>query len=196
MKKREPCTTCGRPIVSSDRGPTAKHVGAADLTAYSYEHLDYEIGMLVASVKAWPTNHVYPVGNALTEAFAIHLRNLIAFLYPGREVCGDVSARDFMDAPEIWEKAAPPISAVLQLARTRAHREIAHLTVDRIPGSEKGKEWDPALVDVLLIPLRKFVDQADEKLDQRVKARVVELESARKAKRLPIDQLNMPSTSR
>jgi hypothetical protein len=151
----------------------------ADLPAHSKHHLDYEIWMLVESAQAWHEGLPKPVRNAVTEAFAIHLRNLIMFLDPKSERCGDVFARDFFTTPGRW--VPPAFSEDLQKALERAHREIAHLTVDRTPGYEKGKEWDPKLIDDLVIHFKRFVELADQdRLHPDVKARVLALPTLRR----------------
>jgi len=182
-KKDQACSTCSR-WAPRGRGPDAKHLTPSDLPAHSKEHLDYEIGMLVDTARAWNLCLAEPIRNALTEAFAVHLRNLIEFLYPRGEVCGNVSAKDFFASPSKWDP--PLMSTALETARQRAHREIVHLTVDRVPGSQKGKEWDPSLIDDLLIPLKEFVEVADgDRLHRDVKDRVLRLTAQAKPIAIP-----------
>jgi len=79
---------------------------------------------------------------ALIEGFVTHLRTLIGFMYPAVVKSGDVLAEDFVVPAAGWEEQAPPLSPRLSHARTRAHKEVAHLTVDRISGTPPGKEWE------------------------------------------------------
>jgi hypothetical protein len=175
MKKPPTCSICSRPTPAG-RGPSSKHLTPEELPEYSVEHLDYEIEMLVETMKAWDPNAPRTLRNALTEAFAVHLRNLIAFLHPGREQCGDVYAKDFFGSPQKWIKDLPPLASSLATARDRASKEIAHVTVDRTKGSAKGKGWNPEFIDAVMVPLRRFVELADgDRLHPDVKARVVKL---------------------
>jgi hypothetical protein len=80
------------------------------------------------------------VNNILIEGFAIHLRNVIDFLYTKPQPT-DVVAEDFFPLGD-WDKIRPPISTTLEAARIRANKEIAHLTTDRMAGSPPAKRWD------------------------------------------------------
>jgi len=74
-----------------------------DLIAYSQEHVQYEISMLVAcghlstrQFRSESTDLATVLHNAILESFAIHLRNVVDFLYPGTSVkVTDVLADDF-----------------------------------------------------------------------------------------------------
>src|SRR5258708_17002608 len=64
-----------------------------DLIAYSNEHVKYEISMLLDcgnllthSFQSESPDLATVLRNALLESFAIHLRNLVDFLYPGTNV--------------------------------------------------------------------------------------------------------------
>ena len=77
--------------------------------------------------------------NAYIESFMGLLRNLIDFLSPsGAKRETDVVAEDFCD-PGTWR---PTLSQTLSAARIRVHKELAHLTTDRISGSPMPKQWD------------------------------------------------------
>ncbi len=76
------------------------------------------------------------IKNALIESFVIHLRNLIDFFYNDKPKSDDITVINFVNAnciPEITEK--------IKLARKRAHKEVAHLTLKRTFKSED-KQWD------------------------------------------------------
>lgn len=101
------------------------------------------------------------LNNALIEVFAIHLRNLIDFLYLVRPQQTDVVAADFC-ATDVWEAVKPRISISLEAARVRANKEVAHLTSRRIAGTPPGKEWDPrALAAEIRLLLQLFVAKAE-----------------------------------
>ena len=76
--------------------------------------------------------------NAYIESFMVHLRNLIDFLFDLNPKPTDVAAVDFCGGSG-WQ---PTLSQSLRDARRRVHKELAHLTTDRIPGSSPEKHWD------------------------------------------------------
>jgi hypothetical protein len=76
---------------------------------------------------------------AMIEAFVVHLRNLIEFLYIERPQTTDVVASDFCAA---WQTLRPAISATLKNARARANKELAHLTTARQTGVPQSKQWE------------------------------------------------------
>lgn len=79
--------------------------------------------------------------NALLETFAIHSRNLIDFLFPPLKAYKtDVTIKDYMDDP--GNQQIPECPGILEEARTKAHKQVAHLTTDRISYEITGKEWD------------------------------------------------------
>lgn len=81
------------------------------------------------------------LNNVLIEAFFVHLRNVIDFVYPVNVSSTDVVAADFF-APNGWDSQRPLISSTLKAARLRANKEIAHLTTRRIAGSPPAKDWN------------------------------------------------------
>lgn len=113
------------------------------LLAYSDEHVLYEIGMLFRTgavisnhqlkVSGPTAAHAETLANVLVEAFGLHLRNVIDFLFLERPKPTDIVAADFC-APGGWEEARATINATLEVARSRANRELAHLTTDRQSG--------------------------------------------------------------
>jgi hypothetical protein len=122
----------------------------AYLLAYSAEHVVYEFEMFLwlaqicgrgTKIGAPTPEDARRVSNVLIESFAIHVRNLIDFLYLSKPKPTDIVAADFFD-PDVWETLRPPISQMLERARIRANKEIAHLTSDRIPGSPPEKAWN------------------------------------------------------
>jgi hypothetical protein len=107
------------------------------LIDYSAKHLLYEIQMfrwLAATVPPMPVGHEK---SAFLESFAVHLRNLIDFFFPQNARPTDVIAADFYDDPAKWNLAIS--TTTLELARTRANKEVSHLTLDR----KYGKDQDP-----------------------------------------------------
>src|SRR2546425_8770631 len=87
--------------------------------------------------------------NALVEAFALHLRVLLAFLYSDRQRSDDVCADEFVLDDEAWRRALPAKPESLKTAQQRTGGEIAHLTSRRITGTPPEKGWHLRLVDDL-----------------------------------------------
>jgi hypothetical protein len=113
------------------------------LREYSAEHLRYEIEMFLAIGQILRSGNIRTQAekNALLESFAIHLRNLIAFLYSAKKYPSDVVAADFFDKASAWSTLRSPISSSLTKARTRANTEVGHLTTMRVSGTPAHKEW-------------------------------------------------------
>lgn len=83
--------------------------------------------------------------NALIESFVVHARALLDFLYgPAKLQPDDVVADDYVDAA-MWATSRPQESASLEGVRSRAGKEIAHLTYKRLERTDK-KNWDFARI--------------------------------------------------
>jgi hypothetical protein len=115
------------------------NISDAELTAYSGDHLLYEIQMFLFTAKelsrqAGPS----PMTSVLIESFVIHLRNLIEFFYTptGSERDDDVIAADFCPG---WNEST---SATLKEAKMRANKELSHLTLGRKKACDPTKPWD------------------------------------------------------
>jgi len=81
--------------------------------------------------------------NGLLNTFAVHARNLIDFLYSGsinKDYATDIIIEDYVDKAVI-DKALLKITLLLKDAQTKAHKQVAHLTMDRIQYEKAGKEW-------------------------------------------------------
>lgn len=137
----------------------------AYLLAYSDEHIFYEFDMFLwlaqvcgkgAKLGAPTAADATRLSNVLIEAFVVHLRNVIDFLYLEKPKKTDVIAADFY-APGGWEALRSAISATLESARVRANKEIAHLTTDRITGSPPAKAWDFTALAEELRPLMQLM---------------------------------------
>jgi hypothetical protein len=139
----------------------------AYLFAYSAEHVWYEIYMFFGMKEMFspPSMIVAPSGEkvrmvncALIESFGIHFRNIIDFLYTDDPQPTDVVAADYCAE---WAKLRFPISQELEKARTRANKELAHLTTQRIAGAPQEKNWDFAgLAEKIRPSLHLFVKHA------------------------------------
>lgn len=130
----------------------------ADLTAYSGEHLLYELQYLWFSARE--LGHLTkpePMTSVLIESFGIHLRNLIDFFCTpaGKERDDDVIAADFCPG---WNEN---ISTSLKAARERANKELNHLTLERKSGFDPTKPWDiDGLFKEVSNIARRFIAQA------------------------------------
>ena len=149
------------------------------LLAYSGEHIFYEFEMFLwlTTVCAGGRSLTAPTGtdfkllnNVLVEAFAVHLRNVIDFLYLSNPQSTDIVAADFF--LEDWKAVRPPITATLKAAKIRANKEIAHLTTSRITGTPPEKGWDFKGLAVELCPIMTIMVTRAEpaRLSQQVKA--------------------------
>jgi hypothetical protein len=110
------------------------------------EDLHYEVQMLLGSAQGLDpeTTAEGTLHNALVESFAIHLRNMLDFLWPDKPKRKSdwVIAADFFSSPSDWEKLRPEISQLLVVSRVRAAKEIAHLTYARLAVDPEQKDWD------------------------------------------------------
>lgn len=140
------------------------------LIEYSKEHLWYEVWMLLEVTRIRNVSEQVFI-NMIIESFAVHLRNLITFLYPANSYPTDICAKDFFSDPDIWTETRPPLSKTLENARKRAHKEMGHLTTERIAGTDDpNKPWNMRELISEIVPiLRLFCDSADKnKLDESV----------------------------
>jgi hypothetical protein len=122
----------------------------AYLLTYSAEHVAYEVDMFfnLAGMLSQPSRKVVAnsvdqariINNSLVEAFGIHVRNVVDFLYIDNPRPSDVVATDFFSQGQ-WQALRPVITQNLENARTRANKELAHLTTDRISGTNPTKDW-------------------------------------------------------
>jgi len=107
------------------------------------KHLYYEVWMLEALAQILATGQLgkNASGNAAIEAFAIHVRAVMDFLYADSPRPDDVVAEDFLPQDTNWSEVRPPLTKVLKVARKRAGKEVAHLTYARLNVSPEEKLW-------------------------------------------------------
>ena len=107
------------------------------------KHLHYEFWMLTSLANGLASG----IGaggwlhNALIESFVIHVRVLIDFLYAEQPRTDDVVAADYFHSSDEWIKWRPPHSETLKKARIRTHKELAHLTYERLNVTPETKPW-------------------------------------------------------
>jgi len=107
------------------------------------EHLRYELDMLNSVAQALATNFAGAgvLNNAMLESFAVHVRSLIFFLFPENPKPDDVLATHFVSDPAAFEAARGVKSEILKKAQSRAGKEVAHLTYQRLTVTEETKGW-------------------------------------------------------
>lgn len=156
-----------------------------ELQQYSYEHVCYELWMFLRLgqyiiEEPPPKNEDETVmHNAVIESFVIHLRNLIAFLYSVRVQTKDIIAADYFNDASEWYEKRPPISRELRIARERSHKEVIHLTTERIYGASPQKRWPiAALVREIKALMELFAALASpDRLDPRIRQLLVQVPS-------------------
>jgi hypothetical protein len=141
---------------------------ADDLRALT-EHLLYEVQMTF-SLAAWLVHTQGTVlnqtaRNAEVEAFTIHVRQLIDFLWmeqPQDEKHRNAFAADYFARGE-WDTLRPARPAVLDSAlRRKVGWGVAHLTYDRAWSTEQDKQWQPVVLGCALAPaVVCFADSVD-----------------------------------
>ncbi len=85
----------------------------------------------------------WAINNGLINSFAYHARNLINFLYSrsrNADYATDIVLEDYIDTDEVGDLLTP-ISQLLEEALTKANKQAAHLSLDRIQYEKGGKEW-------------------------------------------------------
>ena len=108
------------------------------------KHLRYELDMLRATAELLRYTGDGAIKNAFLESFAIHTRALIHFYFPGpSHRTGDLRAAEYCNPETPWPHGSiPDDNKLLREAKTRADKQIAHLTKDRGNNASVGKLWD------------------------------------------------------
>ena len=104
----------------------------------------------------------------LIESCVLHFRNLVDFFYPPlSQKSDDVNAADYVSG---WNSR--PTTPILEDARKRANKELAHLTLGRKPGTPPHKAWDFADLSNAMTPIiEEFFKRVDaSKLPPRTKS--------------------------
>jgi hypothetical protein len=134
------------------------------------KHLLYEIEMFAGTVRMLNVVHDMEASeartilrNALLESWALHLRNLLSFLYDTRAGAGDAIALDFLGGG--WKEKRGPKGDVLRMAHAKASKEMAHLSYLRAELRDDQREWhiEPIICEGGEA-LHSFVDAVPEAL--------------------------------
>jgi len=130
----------------------------ADERKQTIAHLAYEVWMLVRTrqliVERWDQLDRV-VANAVIEAHAVHVRNLICFLFD-RSDGKKIRASDFV--PEWRESRTETLGRVQGSVDT----EIAHISYERLNVGGPAKAWDPSLDDEILAALDRWIHKAGD----------------------------------
>jgi hypothetical protein len=157
--------------------PRVHPLTPAGLRGFSDEHLYYEVttffadGQILAGLAAPTVLREHAIEMALIESFVIHLRNIVDFFYADRPQADDVIADDFFEDAGTWQELRPELASILDRARERANREIAHLTTKRIAGGPPNKAWDiEGLFERVRVLLKLFSTTASrERLGEKAR---------------------------
>jgi len=106
------------------------------------EHLHYEVSMFLTLTRAMATGvfGTSAINNALLEAFTVHARVLLDFLFSEARYEDDVVAGNFL-AGQDWPTIRGTVSPILDAVRKRVGKEVAHLTYARVTVTPDAKQW-------------------------------------------------------
>lgn len=107
--------------------------------------ISYEIGMFNDTCREFGSFHELNqfYKNLLIESFALHVRVLIDFFYcDDRKYKDDLIAQDLLPPSIIWKDNRPGMPVILEEAKRKADKQLAHLSTDRIKlESENKNGW-------------------------------------------------------
>jgi len=126
------------------------------------EHVAYEVQMLNYCVLRIDGSKSQQQ-NLYAEGFALHLRNLLEFLYkpiPKEPKFDDLRALHFINS-DTWLNIRGEMSPILQDAENRANKQLAHLTLSR----QRKEPWEYMTILKTLVPvLKRLVSHARQEL--------------------------------
>lgn len=127
------------------------------------KHLKYEIDMFIHTARLIESKRISGgIGDAVLESWVLHLRNLIDFFYTEKKQ-DDIVIADFMEGDE-WKGHFPEYTSELRRAKSRANKEMAHLSLSRVGIQTEDRQWAVgALTNALLDRAKAFVESVDEK---------------------------------
>ena len=129
------------------------------------EHVCYEIWMMHHMGRSLSTGLAGqgPIHNSFINSFAVHVRNLIEFLYEskGESKSDAILAEDYFDTATDWTSMRPKQSIELKKAKIRCEKQVAHLTYTR----DQKEPWDfVRIVRALHEPLSFFMENVNQSL--------------------------------
>jgi hypothetical protein len=107
------------------------------------------------------------ISNALLEAFAVHARAILGFIYPPKDPHEtDVLASHFFTDDAKWREVHPPRSDAMKEVHDRVGKEVAHLTYDRQKLlTDDAKQWKFLEIEREIMAIIKiFVELAPREL--------------------------------
>ena len=136
---------------------------------FSEAHIYYEIDMLHRTSLRLLGREDGVYNNALVESYALHLRNMIEFLYLSPKRDDDVNALHYVKSKSAWLEARgkePPPG--LAAAKIRADKQVAHLTKRRFADGAPEKLWRPGVeLPEITTGLALFLEHAKPELLHR-----------------------------
>lgn len=136
-----------------------------ELQKYFREHVVYEVNMFATTRTLLSRENLeITLKNPILESWVMHMRCLVAFLYPHtyKPYPTDVAAWDYFSAKKMWSALCGHPSGKLKKAKQRADREVGHLTKFRQYGEPSSKYWAVSeLTDELLSVFKVFTEHAD-----------------------------------
>jgi len=133
-------------------------------------HLFYEIWMFQTLAKGMASGIAGegPINNALLESFAIHVRALIGFFYSENQRSDDIVADDFFPNSNDWKNKRSIKTEILDKAKKRADKEVAHLTYTRLDVTPKQKPWEfLKIFNDLQVPIKTFLEKVSPDLQRK-----------------------------
>ena len=130
-------------------------------------HLFYEVGMFQSLAQGMASGIAGTgvINNCLLESFTIHVRALIGFFYSENPRNDDIVAEDFFKNPNDWKSIQPLKTEILDSAKKRADKEVAHLTYTRLDVTPEQKPWEfIKIFDELQVPIKVFLDNVHTNL--------------------------------
>lgn len=136
----------------------------SELREYSDHHLKYELEMLLwctailNSLAETRKAGALPlaINNAVMNSFSMHARNLIDFLYLrslGKDRGEDIIIEDFIELSQL-ANCLPVMTPLLEEAKHKTDKQVAHLSKNRIQYEQVGKEW--MVSDIVLDLIKAF----------------------------------------
>lgn len=126
------------------------------------ENLQYEIDMLRRTCKDLANSNPKTIfqENLLAESLATHVRVLIDFFYDTKNLKypNDLVAQDFLPKNISWDKIRPIKTKILEDAKNKADKQLAHLSTWRIKLKNDGrKAWHfPEILEDIEKVIKKF----------------------------------------
>lgn len=105
------------------------------------EHVYYEAWMFYETIQSLVNTKDQALINVSLDAFAIHCRNLLDFLYPKTNTRpDDIIVSDYIDDSDLYENHRTPKSDLRFVIR-KTDKQVAHLTYARNRYNSKTKPW-------------------------------------------------------